>query len=205
MSLLVLVALAVTPRVVHAGPIAYRITPGPVVVDPGHRHLSQRLQLLFDSPREFSFEDTASPFPAVPLYRLDPAPVTPPDSLDRVRLMDGQNQAIDLASFRLSLEFTDLASGQSSTINYVGTVGSNWIQNRQGKWILLEDYAVVNQSSVPLTLGGNSYTTSLLQRSPRESDLVVALAPSPTPEPGTLALAGTGLLIAVGVIRRRKR
>jgi hypothetical protein len=141
----------------------------------------------------------------VPLYRRDPVPDTPPDSVPRFRQSGGPVQAIEIASFRFALQFTDLASGQQETVEYAGWTGANWKQEADGTWSILEDYASVNLNSNEFVLGQHLYRTAFVPLSPRESDLGIYAGPVPTPEPGTIALAATGFLPVLRLLRRRRR
>jgi hypothetical protein len=121
-------------------------------------------------------------------------------------------------SFTVWLTLTDEASRQSRTVSYGGWYSSEWVQTWGGvdgqgnpvwdwEWVSELSHFGNEPGSDTFEIGRNRYTIYASgggRGSFPSGALTVEVSPSATPEPGTLALAGIGL-VGVVVARRVRR
>ncbi|HJZ56416.1 MAG TPA: PEP-CTERM sorting domain-containing protein [Gemmataceae bacterium] len=109
-------------------------------------------------------------------------------------------------TFLVTFTLTDLASGQSGTIEYVGRAGVATDGNYPPLVLFSAD---MTPETTELKLGRNRYRVTAIGGLPDEIEEpavvgVSVAATADTPEPGTLALGGVGFALT-GLLRVRRR
>jgi hypothetical protein len=210
-----LLAILLVPAVATAGPIPFLVgieSQAQPDANGGAGHFS--IVNPLNLPGETSPPD--GPLTLVKLRLTPRAPADPGWEIGTARPVVG------VTPFSIGMTFTDGFSGDVGTLSVTGSARSEWVHEAEGPFQLTG--AWINFDPVPegIVLGVNRYDVFTSGASGIEGDLAATVTfladlhsppvplPPPnggidTPEPGTLALAGLGLLSASGLAVRRLR
>jgi hypothetical protein len=129
-------------------------------------------------------------------------------------LYDGQGYAYLGTQYAITLNITDVASGQSGKFTLNGDAESTW-EYKNGAWSFIStQFGGFPFQYYSLTLGKNLYTMTMSDppyglpsspSGPLVSNIMVSVEPAPAPEPGTLLLAACGFPFVGLILWRRWR
>lgn len=209
-SLLVLCAIGASPAVCSAGLIPFELTVTSTWIDTGAPLSTIGLQQLVATSTSYNFDTSSNTPIVVPLFQYNPQLFSTPTPGN---LHPGGWATWNLDHyFGIDLQLTDLASGQSTNFDIAGRMHA-YNSYSNGSWsgvgIFWFMYGYDAGGPASAILGGNQYTVWsedwYSTQSPSLSIWVGANPPVVTsPEPGTILLAGLGIL-PVGLRAGRRR
>lgn len=202
-----LISLLGAPAVVAAGPIEFQLTPGTVTnYTPWAPALGMTLVPAVPPGTPSTFDMATGQPTSLPAVNYEPWQIPAPAARDIHP--DGTTHWNNDGYFGVDVWLTDVASGQSADLQFGGRAHMYNTYSTAAGWGGVTYFWFLDSASV--TLGGNQYTVwGVNHYDGGSATLDVWVGPNPpvhdSPEPGTLALAGLGLLpFGLRAIRRRQ-
>src|SRR5262245_59401047 len=152
-SVFVLLTLFATPAIGNAGPIKFDLYPTNLSVEPGHPALSAALSLAL-SPNPWAIVDSEHPV-VVPMAVVDYKPWNLPQPRSIDVYPDGTTHWNNDGYFRVDLQLTDSASGESADFSVWGRAHM-YNQFANGQWSGTTWFWFMGFNQ--FTLGVNEYT-----------------------------------------------
>jgi hypothetical protein len=143
-------------------------------------------------------------------YRFLPLAPTPPGGIPTEAKAPFEFDGV--TRFAVKVQLTADASGESGVVRLSGTATSKWLREPDGKVFAESASFMFDAFPGELTLGSHRFEVHAAGGSSVGGEAVQAYVSvgldtpgaAPSPEPGTLALAGVGVAGVVAVARRRR-
>jgi len=203
---LTLFGVLAIPAAASAGWIEFWLAPGNITHSPWAPALGTALVPVLRPGGHDGFDPTSGTPRAVEVIDYEPWRLPTPAARDIHP--DGTTHWNNDGYFDIDVRLTDLASGQSAELSFGGRAHMYNRYSTQSGWTGVTDFWFLDEHTV--TLGENDYTvwgTNHYDGGP--PTLAVWVGSNPpvhdSPEPGTLALAGLGLIpFGFRAIRRKR-